>query len=195
MNHLLNAPFGDKKLVLVPYWIEEAMAEQNLPMGSVFDFTTLSQHFHEKELALWLALQSFAGVNCIEGYKSDALLKNWECAATGAQKTVLDTVVAPLSENELAVTQAFERLAAVADVHDTVMKSLHPWKIVDINRGHMLVYVQPGFAQALQDKSVRFSFVKEIVEILCEYADRHVVAQFPVFKDYMALIAERVRFA
>lgn len=173
----------EKSFILVPFWVEDVLQRNKLPMASILDYGKMAELMSLEDRSAFLTIQRASKIALLSSTYNSHLLGSWEQSAPEEQKAVLDSAVVPMSYSETASQDTYERLA-LGDKRPQEA----PWRIVDFDRNAVAIVLMPGIVESLQCSETALKLVKEILSLFYGYYEVHRVSQMPIFGKYLELL-------
>lgn len=178
-----NTSVTEKTFILVPYWVQDMLQRNKLPMASVLDYNKMSELMSIEDRSAFLNIQLANKIALFATSCNSYLLGSWEQSADTKQKAVLDSAVVPKSYSETASQDNCERL----ELGDKSPED-RPWAIVDFDRNVFAIVLKPGFIDAVKDSALALQFTREILEVFYGYYKVHQVSQLSIFSKYLEFL-------
>lgn len=185
MSNSSNTCVTEKSFVLVPFWVEDVLRRNKLPMASMLDYGKMAELMSVEDRSAFLSLQKANKIKLFATSYNSHLLGSWEQSAQNEQKAVLDAAVVPMSYSETSSKDTYERLEAGDQLPEE-----KPWSIVDVDRNTMAIVLKPGFVKAVTINSVALNLVREILRVFYGYYEVHQVSQLNLFGKYLELLQD-----
>lgn len=182
--------FGKKEVILIPHWIQESLARKNLPLSACLNFEQMRSHLSLNDLVGFLVLQkAWMEVAGYEYYS--ALYQHWldSIANDRAElRDYLSQTIKPLEGDASFEKDIETRLFT----EDTLAQYKQPFIIYDTLASSVMgAVLYPGFFVADRNDELQKDFIEAILKVLYVYDASHEVAQTPLFKRYLELLAPR----
>lgn len=184
MPTISNTCVTEKSFILVPFWVENALRANKLPMASILDYSIMAEMMTLEDRSAFLNIQRANKINLFATSHNTHLLGSWEQSARKEQKAVLDSAVVPMSYSETASNDTYERLSLT----DGKSAEDKPWRIVDFDRNAVAIVLMPGCVESLQDKDKALQLAREILDVFYGYYEVHEVSQLSIFGKYLDLL-------
>ncbi len=183
MSNSSNPCVRSKSIILVPYWVKDALHRAKLPMSSVLDYGVMADLMSIEDRSAFLNIQCSDKISLFSKSFNGYLLGSWEQSAQGEQKAVLVSAVVPMSYSESAQKDTFERL----ELGDKTPSNKY-WEILDFDRSAVAVILNPGIFEVLKDKTEKLNMVRDILSVFYGYYEVHEVSQMNLFGEYLNLL-------
>lgn len=177
-----------KKLVLIPYWVEDALRRNGQPLADCLNLGKIRKIIPMSDLVAFVALQNywkvFIGVN---EPMLDSLVMQWFSQvgpAGAANNDELSHHILPLS-NDPSVARDLE--ARLFDPAARCGQYKEPFNSYDLTPEFAGAVIYPGFF-GLNDKPSVDAFVRAMLKVLYVYESHSEVAKSPLFRRYLALL-------
>lgn len=179
-----------KKIILIPYWITEALKRAGLPASDALNLKVLKNILSVNDLVMFLALQKHFEriVGCMP---PDILLWMWTDVNQLDSETLIEygyQNLLPLSEDVSLQNELSARL------FDSNSKSNHyekPFIVCDITPDVAGIVIYPGYFDKINKIELQKKVVEEVLRILYVYCAPHVVADTVFFKRYLELLSAK----
>jgi hypothetical protein len=182
-----------KKVVLIPYWIQETLSRHSCALGDATNFDQLSQFVNTNDLIGFFALQRY--IMELAGFEvhGNALAIKWGETATreGAQTLLTQTII-PFANDEEYLEDVASRLFTSDSRFERSPHHVEPFNMYDITHDVAGVVIHPGFfTEEPGANGYRAALIEAILKVLYAYNAFHEVASTPLFKRYLGLLADK----
>jgi hypothetical protein len=182
-----------RKIILIPYWVEEVLRRKQLPLATCLDFQKLRPVLALSDLVAFVALQDCWGQ--LTGEKepgtNGALVLHWflqlPASARDANQDLSNNVLplaADPSVRKDLQARLFEGSARMEHAKE-------PFISYDLTPEFAGAVIYPGFfgKDVAGDGGLRGEFVKAMLKVLYVYEPHNEVAKTPLFHRYLSLLA------
>lgn len=184
-----------KDLILIPYWIKEALERNGLPLSSCLDLGKIKPILSLKDLVLLVTLQKpffqniVTGVEASSGSLTMAWVEGIGTANSAPDRELLafrSETILPLSEDE----SNFKELAIrLFDKDSFVSRYENPFIIYDLTPDTIGVVIYPGHFTIPNNIVLQKQLIESVIETMYAYAPFHEVAKTVYFKRYLTLLS------
>lgn len=186
-----------KKVVLVPYWVQEALARHHCGLEAAFDFDKLVQFINTNDLIGYLSLQDYllelAGYEVHGDTSGSVLQQKWrETAKSEGAETLLTQTIIPLVRSPEYLQDVCDRLFSPNAVCDRLPHHENAFNVYDATLDAACVVIHPGFfTEEAGSDGFRAALIEALLKVLYAYNAYHEVAHTPLFKRYLELLAQK----
>jgi hypothetical protein len=178
-----------KSVVLIPYWVQEALRRNGLQLSACLDLDLIRPFVATNDLASFLTLQDNMYFNSVIGATpSGTLIMSWN-----------DNVIKTNSELSKYLNETLSLLAGDKTIRDDIDHRLfstdsgqerhkEPFVIYDLTPDVIGVVIYPGYFVAGNNAALQKDINEAIIEVLYRYSSFHEVAQTPFFRRYLELL-------
>lgn len=182
-----------KKVVLIPYWVQDALSRNNCALSDALNFDQIIKCVNVNDLIGFLALQEY--MLELGGYEvsGSALMLSWSASAKeeGSESLLTQTII-PFTGQAEYIEDVHSRLFTRDSQCDRLAHHTEPFNMYDITHDVAGVVVHPGFfTEEAGSNGYRAALVCAILKVLYAYNAYHEVASTPLFKRYLGLLAEK----
>ncbi len=182
-----------KKVVLMPYWVQDALSRHNDALGGALCFDTLSKFLNTNDLIGFLSLQDY--LLELAGYElhGNALTLKWvETAKCAESETLLTQTIIPMASMPGYLDDVHSRLFGAESCYDRQSRHETPFNVYDITHDVAAVVIHPGFfTEEAGSNGYRAALIEALLKVLYAYNAYHEVAHTPLFKRYLELLAQK----
>lgn len=179
------------RLVLIPFWIEQAFRRKNKDLADVIFYEHVREVATPYDIAAMTILAHMDVSNRMGLNFGDTvdLTDRWlrqTVTDSPAYKELMGTVI-PVAESEDLLSDTYVRLFEEGAAH---VESPETFKIVDLKDNHLGTIIYPGFFTGAQDRTLAYldAFMQT------QHARGHTlasIAQLPVFRRYLDLLSKK----
>lgn len=179
-----------RQIVLIPYWIQDTLRRQRLPLETVLNFPKLRAVVALSDLVALVALQECWGQ--LSGLKepcAGSIVSQWFHTAGPAgtpDNQELSSVVLPLAADPSVMKELQARLFAGSE---RIESHAEPYITYDLTPEFAGAVIAPGFFGAYADPKLAKQFVRAVLKTLYVYEPHHEVAKTPLFRRYLSLLS------
>lgn len=172
-------PYGkEKEVFVIPYWIENVLNRNKLPLSTVLDLVKLRSITSAEDLVLMILLnKNNAPIYGVTKEHFSLFLhwnKNEESAAIYQQLMLL----LPLHEASLE-----ERLFNESNLS---VSYANPFQIKDIDYDNFCIVIYPGYFGSPKAAQYQNDLVYQYLKLWYGYSNYDVMARDPLFKRYLS---------
>jgi hypothetical protein len=182
-----------KKVVLVPYWVQEALARHHCGLQDALNFDQLVRFINTNDLIGYLSLQDY--LLELAGYEvhGNVLETKWnESACSDSSKTLLTQTIIPLAHNPEYLEDVSDRLFSQNSVCDRLPHHENAFNVYDSTHDAACIVINPGFfTEEAGSDGHRAALIVAVLKVLYAYNAYHEVAHTPLFKRYLELLAKK----
>jgi hypothetical protein len=181
-----------KKVILMPYWVQDALSRHNDALGEALCFDTLSKFLNTNDLIGFLSLQDYLLELAGHEVHGCALYSKWEQTASGDSQTLLQQTIIPMSRAPGYIDDVHSRLFGDESCHDRCPHHTEAFNVYDIAHDVAAVVIHPGFfTEEAGANGYRAALIVAVLKVLYAYNAYHEVAHTPLFKRYLELLAQK----
>lgn len=189
----MNSARPLKKVVLIPYWVQESLSRNNCSLADALNFDQVIKCVNVNDLIGFLALQEY--MLELGGYEvsGSALMVSWSATAQaeGSESLLTQTII-PFTSQAEYIEDVHSRLFTRDSQLDRLAHHVEPFNMYDITHDVAGVVVHPGFyTEEADTDGYRAALISAILKVLYAYNAYHEVASTPLFKRYLGLLAEK----
>lgn len=178
-----------KRIVLIPYWIEETLRRNQLPLATCLDFAKLRPLLALSDLIGFSTLQRYTEL--VTGAKEvyPALSDIWYDSLSKDQADEREFLlhgVTALDDGQVFRKDIFARLF---EAEAKLQQYQEPCITYDLTPGVCGVVIYPGFFGAAATPELQRSLIEAILKVLYVYCTYSEVAQTSLFKRYLELLS------
>jgi hypothetical protein len=182
-----------KKVVLIPYWVQEALSRHSCGLDDALNFDKLVQYVNTNDLIGFYAIQQY--LLEFAGYEvhGDALAQKWgETSRAEGNNSLLMQTIIPFSKDPSYIQDLESRLFTVESAFDRLPHHVEPFNVYDITHDVAGVVLHPGFyTEESGANGFRAALIVAILKVLYAYNAYHEVASTPLFKRYLGLLVDK----
>lgn len=182
-----------KKVVLIPYWVQEALSRQNCSLADAMNFDQLVKCVNTNDLIGFLALQEF--MLELAGYEvsGSALMLQWmQTARDEGSESLLTQTIIPFTSQPEFLDDVHVRLFTRDSQFERQAHHVEPFNMYDITHDVAGVVIHPGFfTEETGSDGYRAALIVAILKVLYAYNAYHEVASTPLFKRYLGLLVDK----
>lgn len=179
-----------RQIILIPYWIQDALRRQQLPLSTVLDFKAIRPVVPLTDLVAFVALQECWHQICglrEPGVGSLALQWFKTVGSSGTpENSDLSNTVLPLATDPSVRKDLQARLFAGSVRLEHQEESFNSYDLTPEFAGAV---IYPGFFGSHSDAKLARTFVRAMLKTLYVYEPHHEVAKTPLFRRYLSLLA------
>lgn len=181
-----------KKVVLIPYWVQEALSRHNRGLEDALNFDQLVQFINTNDLIGYLSLQDFLLELAGHEVHGCALVKAWEQSACGDAKTLLTQTIIPMGSRPEFRQDACNRLFSTDACFERLPHHENAFNVYDITHDAAAVVIHPGFfTEEAGSNGYRAALIVAVLKVLYAYNAYHEVAHTPLFKRYLETLGQK----
>jgi hypothetical protein len=182
-----------KRVVLIPYWVQEALSRHKDGLHEALCFDTLHKFINTNDLIGFLALQDYVLELAGHEVHGDALTLKWtETAREEASKTLLTQTIIPLVKSPEYLDDVFWRLFSRESCFERLPHHTEAFNVYDITHDVASIVIHPGFfTEEAGSNGYRTALIVALLKVLYAYNAYHEVAHTPLFKRYLDLLAQK----
>lgn len=178
---------AQKKVVLIPHWIQEMLTRKGLPLATCLELPKIRSMLTLQDLMVFAALQRMsAQVIGARHVLVDELFDQWHSsipAGDAESRALMDTLSQSLNEDDVTT-----RLLVPESKLDECEK---PFITYDLSPTVCGVVIFPGYFVPGAHPELFLSLIESILKVLYVYDTYSVVAKTPLFARYLELLARR----
>lgn len=178
----------DKNIVLIPFWIEDNLKRNKLPLATCLDFVKMKSLVSLNDLVTFSTLQQYfkriMGVD-----ESGSLAWNWSDSIPNDQPELSKYYWNTFMGLESDKSFHKEVEARLFDEHARTDSKKEPFITYDLTPNVCGVVINPGFFTAHYDEQLNMAVVEAVLKVLYVYSAPHTVASSTVFKRYLELLS------
>jgi hypothetical protein len=182
-----------KKVVLVPYWVQEALSRHNCGLNDALNFDQLVRFINTNDLIGYLSLQDY--LLELAGFEvhGNVLATKWlETAKADNSETLLTQTIIPMAKSPEYLDDVHYRLFSQNAVCDRLPHHEKAFNVYDATHDAACVVIHPGFfTEEAGANGYRAALIVDILKVLYAYNAYHEVAHTPLFKRYLELLARK----
>lgn len=182
---------GKKQIVLIPFWIQEIMKRNNMPLAECLEFPKVKPVMALNDLVEFSALQEH--MDFVLGTKFAGTHLYWVWASSIPNGNADSELMQALnSASTLSKDESFQK-ELKSRLFDTAAKSSHykePFITYDLSPTVVGVVIYPGFFDRENNTALQKPLVEAILKVLYVYEPSHEVAKTPLFKRYLELLSQ-----
>jgi hypothetical protein len=177
-----------RQIILIPYWAQEALRRNQLPLATCLDFPKLRAVMAVGDLAAFVALQDclpqIAGLR--DATLGSLVLQWFHSVPIGSEAhQALSASVLPVAEDK-SIKQELQ--ARLFDPAAKLPQYEEPFNIYDLTPEFAGVVIYPGFYGHRGAGEQALGFVRAMLKALYVYEPHHEVAKTPLFRRYLSLL-------
>jgi hypothetical protein len=182
-----------KKVVLIPYWVQEALSRHNCGLNDAVNFDQLVKFLNTNDLIGYLALQDYllelAGFEVHGGALCDA----WKASASCEDnQTLLTQTIVPMVGCPEFLDDVHNRLFSRDSLFERLPHHENAFNVYDITHDIAGVVIHPGFfTEEAGSNGYRAALIVALLKVLYAYNAYHEVAHVPLFKRYLESLGQK----
>lgn len=184
-----------KKVFFIPYWIEDALKQNNLPLAACLDFTKVKPICSLNDLIGFMALQKYnetiLGKGVYDPFSGYDFFMQW-CKSIGednpAMHDYLTKNIASLDEDQAFRKEMELRLFTPESKQSRFDE---PFAVHDLTREFVGVVLYPGFFGNTDNHSVQFNLMEAVLKVLYVYNSHSEVSTTSLFLRYLELLSKK----
>lgn len=184
-----------KELILIPYWIEDALQRNNAGLQDCLNFPKLKGVCSLNDLIGFQALQDcvpqILGKGTHSPFSTYRLFDVWSKSVVENDTEMHDYLtknVTLLSEDATFVAEMRTRLFSPESKHGRYPE---PFRVVDLNNRLSGVVIYPGFFTDTPNPALQFTLIEAVLKVLYVYDSHSEVSQTSLFLRYLELLSKK----
>lgn len=184
---------SSKKIVLVPYWVEEAVNANNLNLADCLSLAKIKPVLSTNDLVLYSLLQdvavTFTGLplNGPNNWLVGCLSHTSDGESTELLAFVNSTLT-PLKQLPSYEKELVERLFTADAKTDLYTEA---FRLSDIGRDTLAIVIYPGFFVDGCSTALQLSLIEAVLKVLYVYDTHSEVSKTPLFLRYLELLSKK----
>jgi hypothetical protein len=185
-----------KQIVLIPYWVQEIMQRNKLPLSDCLDLAKLRPLISLNDLLMFAVMDncqeeiigSLPGQDTVPSY-FQSIIWEWSKIIPTNEHELNDFCwksISTISKDVSILNELKERLFC-EDAKSSMYEK--PFITYDLTPGITGVVIFPGFFTSARKKEFQKPLVEAILKLSYVYDSTHEVAKTPLFKRYLELLA------
>lgn len=179
-----------KDIILIPYWIQETLQRNQLPLAACLDFAKIKPIMALSDLTAFAALDEFQKqIIGIESNTWKDIVWHWSGSIPNTDPTLKDflwNTVNSLSKDRSLTEEVKARLFD-SDARTSQYKNA--FITYDLSPTVAGVVIYPGFFVSEGIVELQKPLIDSLLKLLYVYEPSHEVAKTPLFKRYLELLA------
>lgn len=180
-----------KHIILIPYWVQESLQRQQLPLATCLDFEALKPIMSLNDLVTFSTLQhhveTCTGKDTAVG---DSLFFHWIRNIPESHRDSVDYLTKTVSTLETDPSFHAEVKARLFDPAGKLDRYPQPFIIYDLTPEVAGVVIYPGFF-GKADEALQLSLIEAILKTLYVYDTYNEVSKTPLFRRYLELLSKK----
>lgn len=176
-----------KDIVLIPYWIEETLRRNELPLSSILSLEKLKSVCAINDVASFMVAQDFA--NLVMGFQtSTGLFMGWlkNTSDKDIETRKYHSLILSMASAQSLNTEVKTRLF---DFETKSNNYEQPFKVVDLDLGICGVVIYPGHFTEQINTGLQEQLLEAILKVLYAYNTYDEVAREPLFLRYLEVMS------
>lgn len=185
---------NNKQFIIIPYWVESALARNQYNLVDVLDYTKVKNTLSVNDIAQLLAVQSMEGMAINKCFDSSwCLFSSWRSSAQSSSNEVeLDSIISPLSCSKDLQEDLLQRLS-LSSAPLVYNENDPKYRIVDFDRNITAVVLNAGFEDFQRDQINFFKLNVDLLKSLYVSMSITEVSSYGLFVNYVRSIERSLR--
>lgn len=173
---------------IVPHWVRKACTQNKLSDASVLDYSRVRDVLSIEDMVDYFSSDRITNIpnNCF--FSPTAALNSGLYGGilepSGEQLLEFKNTILPLLYSDASRQRNYERLScSLVEMLD--IEDVKTYDIVTINNDNVIVFINSGFVNTLDNPNARFIFIKTVLRSLYALRSMHDVAHNPIYKEYL----------